>query len=50
MLVLNKWNKGVYTLVEKKDSTVVLQRADGSVFEISKKEYLLNYFEKINKK
>lgn len=46
MLVLNKWNKKNYTLVEVKEKTVVLKRADGSVFEIQKSEYYFSYVEK----
>lgn len=45
MLVRNKWNKKNYTLVEVKEKTVVLKRADGSVFEIQKSEYLFSYAE-----
>lgn len=46
MLVRNKWNKKNYTLVEVKEKTVVLKRADGSVFEIQKSEYNFSYVEK----
>lgn len=45
MLVRNKWNKKNYTLVEVKEKTVVLKRADGSTFEIQKSEYLFAYTE-----
>lgn len=45
MLVRNKWNKKDYTLVEVKEKTVVLKRADGSTFEIQKSEYFFSYSE-----
>lgn len=47
MLVRNKWNKREYTLIAVKDNTVVLQRTDGSQFEIAKSEYFFSYSEKV---
>jgi hypothetical protein len=44
--VLNKWNRKEYTLIAVKDSTVILQRKDGSQFEIAKSEYYFSYSEK----
>ena len=46
MIVRNKWNKKKYTLIAVKDNTVVLQREDGSQFEIAKSEYFFSYSEK----
>ena len=46
MLVRNKWNKKTYKVLEIKDSSVVLQREDGSQFEIAKSEYFFSYSEK----
>lgn len=46
MLVRNKWNKKIYKVMEVKGSSVVLQREDGSQFEIAKSEYFFSYSEK----
>ena len=43
MLVLNKWNKKTYKVLEIKDGKVTLERPDGTVFTIAEKEYLANY-------
>lgn len=48
MIVRNKWNGKFYTLIQDKGSSVILQRSDGSEFEISKSEFRANYME-INK-
>lgn len=39
MKVRNKWNGKVYTVIERKEKTVVLKRGDGSVFEIQAGEF-----------
>ena len=46
MTVKNKWNNKFYTLVDVTDTSVTLQRDDGSEFTIQKKEYFFNYSEK----
>ena len=46
MLVLNKWNKKTYKVIEVKDGKVTLERSDGTQFTIAKAEYFLNYIEK----
>jgi hypothetical protein len=46
MFAVNKWNKKTYRVVSVKDKTVMLQREDGSTFEIAKSEYQANYIEK----
>lgn len=46
MLVLNKWNKKTYKVIEIKDGKVTLERSDGSRFTIVKAEYFFNYIEK----
>lgn len=43
MLVLNKWNKKTYKVLEIEDGKVTLERPDGTVFTIAEKEYLANY-------
>ena len=48
MIVRNKWNGKLYTLIQDKGSSVILQRSNGSEFEISKSEFKANYTE-INK-
>lgn len=45
MTVRNKWNSKLYTLIQDKGSSVILQRSDGSEFEISKSEFKANYYE-----
>ncbi len=44
--VKNRWNRKIYQVVEVKDDKVVLQREDGSQFEIAKSEYFFSYSEK----
>lgn len=46
MLVINKWNKETYKVIEVKDGKVTLERSDGTQFIIAKAEYNLNYSEK----
>lgn len=43
MLVRNKWNKKLYTVLEIENGKVTLKREDGSVFTIVQKEYITNY-------
>jgi hypothetical protein len=43
MQVKNKWNKKIYSIVNKDNGKVILQRVDGSRFEISEKEFKSNY-------
>ena len=45
MKIKNKWNGKFYTLIQDKGSSVILQRSDGSEFEISKSEFKANYME-----
>lgn len=45
-IVLNRWNRKKYLVVEIKENSVTLEREDGSQFAISKKEYYFNYSEK----
>lgn len=47
MLVRNKWNGGMYEVLEITDKNVTLQREDGSQFTIQKSEYFFSYFEKV---
>lgn len=46
MQVRNKWNGHFYTVIEKTDNSITLEREDGSQFTINKKEYFFNYSEK----
>ena len=39
MLAQNKWNGGMYEVLEITDKNVTLQREDGSQFTIQKSEY-----------
>ena len=43
MQVKNKWNKKIYSVVNKENSKIILQRVDGSRFEITEKEFKSNY-------
>jgi len=43
MTAFNKWNKKKYKVIEMKDSEIILEREDGTTFEISRKEFLFNY-------
>lgn len=45
MTIRNRWNGKLYTLIQDKGSSVILQRSDGSEFEISKSEFKANYYE-----
>lgn len=42
-IVLNRWNKKWYTVLEVKDRDVTLQREDKSTFTIDRKELFANY-------
>lgn len=46
MLCKNKWNDGIYEVLEITDKNVTLQREDGSQFTIQKSEYFFSYSEK----
>ena len=46
MIVLNKWNKKEYQVVNISDKEVTLERKDGSTFTIQKSEYFFSYLEK----
>lgn len=46
MKVRNKWNGRFYQVVSITETSVTLQRDDGSEFTIQKKEYFFNYSEK----
>ena len=43
--LINKWNGKEYSLLEYCGSVVILQRADGTTFEISISELHANYRE-----
>lgn len=43
LLVLNRWNRNWYEVIEVTDSSVTLKRKDGSQFTIAKKELYANY-------
>ena len=45
MQVKNKWNKKIYSVVNKDNGKVILQRVDGSRFEIAEKEFKSNYID-----
>lgn len=40
---VNKWNGRAYKVAEDKGSSVVLEREDGSRFEIAKSEFMFSY-------
>ena len=42
-IVLNRWNREWYTVLEVKDRDVTLQRKDKSTFTIDRKELFANY-------
>ena len=42
-IVLNRWNKKWYIVLEVKDRDVTLQREDKSTFTIDRKELFANY-------
>ena len=43
--LINKWNHKEYTLIKYQGSVAVLQRQDGTTFEISVSELRANYRE-----
>ena len=43
MTAINKWNNKKYRLVETKEKSVILEREDGSRFEVSKAEFNFAY-------
>lgn len=43
--VKNKWNNGIYTVIQITDNMVLLRRSDGTEFGINHKEYKQNYKE-----
>lgn len=42
-VVLNRWNKKWYTVLEADSKSVTLQREDKSTFKIERKELFANY-------
>ena len=40
---VNKWNGKAYKVAEDKGASVVLEREDGSRFEIAKSEFMFSY-------
>ena len=42
-VVLNRWNRKWYKVLEVKDRDVILQREDNSVLTIERKELFANY-------
>ena len=42
-VVLNRWNRKWYKVLEVKDTDVILQREDNSVLTIERKELFANY-------
>ena len=42
-VVLNRWNRKRYKVLEVKDTDVILQREDNSVLTIERKELFANY-------
>ena len=49
-IVLNRWNRKWYTVLEVKDRDVTLQREDKSTFTIDKKELFAIYANTYNNK
>ena len=45
MIVRNKWNGKEYKVIECEDSSVTLERSDGTLFIIKRAEYYENYYE-----
>lgn len=45
MVVRNKWNGKEYKLIESDNSSVTLERSDGTQFIIKRAEYYENYME-----
>lgn len=50
MLVRNKWNKKIYKVISESEGKVMLEREDGSQFEISESEFNFSYMEDENEK
>ena len=50
MLVRNKWNKKIYKVISESEGKVMLERRDGSQFEIAKSEFNFSYMEDENEK
>lgn len=50
MLVRNKWNKKIYKVISESEGKVMLERGDGSQFEIAKSEFNFSYMEDENEK
>ena len=48
LVVLNRWNRKLYTVLEVKGRSVTLQREDKSTFTIDKKELFANYTDSQN--
>ena len=49
-IVLNRWNRKWYKVLEVKDRDVTLQREDNSVLTIERKELFANYINILNNK
>ena len=49
-VVLNRWNRKWYKVLEVKDREVILQREDNSVLTIERKELFANYINILNNK
>ena len=50
MLVRNKWNGKIYTVVTQTEDHVILRRESGTTFTIAKKEFNFSYIslDKVN--
>lgn len=49
-VVLNRWNRKWYKVLEVKDTDVILQREDNSVLTIERKELFANYINILHNK
>ena len=49
-VVLNRWNRKWYKVLEVKDREVTLQREDNSVLTIERKELFVNYINILHNK
>ena len=49
-VVLNRWNRKRYKVLEVKDTDVILQREDNSVLTIERKELFANYINILHNK
>lgn len=49
-VVLNRWNRKWYKVLEVKDTDVTLQREDNSALTIERKELFANYINILNNK